>query len=189
MLDKILRALSIARVTETCIVVNHLAKQIVDYVADGRNWNMSIQIAFQKETLGTADALFSAVEFLIEPCFVLAGDYALQENFLLDLKRFYQAGHADLVVSMKEIPREEARHRSSIQLGEEDRILQILEKPTQVTVSDTIGASLIYIVPPDIKQFLQHAPLSQRGEYELPELINLMIGCGFAASAHISRIG
>lgn len=180
MLDWTLRALSIARVTETCIVVSHLAEQIVDYVADGRVWDMAVKIAYQRETLGTADALKSAMEFLIEPCFVLAGDYALKENYLLELKRFYLASTADLVISVKEVPRKEIRHRSSILLGDEDRILQILEKPTVVTASNRLGASLLYIIPPEIRQFLNHAPLSRRGEFELPELVNLMIGSGFS---------
>lgn len=187
MLDRTLRALNIARVTDTCIVVNHHAEQIVDFVADGRVWDMAVQIVFQKETLGTSDALKTAMEFLIEPCLVIAGDYALQEKSLLELKRYYQAGSADIAISLKEITREEARYRSSIQLGEGGRILQLLEKPTVVSLSDTIGASLIYIVPPDIKQFLKHAPLSQRGEYELPELVNLMIGSGFTGKGLIQE--
>jgi NDP-sugar pyrophosphorylase family protein len=187
MLDWTLRALSIARVTETCVVVGHLAEQVVDYVADGRVWNMSVEIAYQKEPLGTADALQSAMEFLVEPCFVLAGDYALQKTCLLDLKRCYQEGTSDLVISMKEVPKEELRHRSSVRLGEGDRILQILEKPTTVAESDALGASLIYIVPPEIKQFLMHAPLSRRGEFELPELVNQMIGGGFSGKGLIQE--
>ena len=187
MLDWTLRALSIARVTETYIVVSHLAEQIVEYVGDGRIWDMAVEIAYQKETLGTADALKTVTDFLIEPCFVLAGDYALQEKYLLDLKRCYLAGSADLVISMKEVPREEARHRSSIHLGEGGRILQILEKPTLVAASDTLGASLIYIVPPEIRQFLKHAPLSRRGEFELPELVNLMIGSGFSGKGLVQE--
>jgi NDP-sugar pyrophosphorylase family protein len=188
MLDWTLRALSKARVTETCIVVSHFAEQIVDYVADGRVWDMDVKISYQQETLGTADALQSAAEFLIEPCFVLAGDYALREKFLLELKRCYLAGTADFVVSVKEIPREEARHRSSILLGEDDRILQILEKPAIVPASDTLGASLVYIVPPEIRQFLKHAPLSRRGEFELPELVNLMIGSGFSGKGLVQEV-
>jgi len=181
LIEMTLQALAAARVTETCIVLNHLAEQIIEYVSDRQDWGMTIKFAHQEKILGTADALISAGKFLDQPCFVLAADYALPREMLLQLKRFYLAGSADMVVSLKEIPGHEVPFRSTVQLDQSNNILELLEKPSSGSESDAIAASLIYIVPPETTQFLTKLPLSMRGEFELPEALNLMIKSGISA--------
>ncbi len=176
-----LQALAAARVTDTCIVVNHLAEQIIEYVSNRQDWGMTIKFAHQEKLLGTADALKSASKFLDQPCFVLAADYALPREMLLQLKRLYLSESADMVVSLKEIPGHEVPFRSKVRLDQSNNIVELLEKPGSDSESDTVAASLIYIVPPEISHFLTQTPLSRRGEFELPEVFNLMIKSGFTA--------
>ena len=179
MLETVLLALDAARVHKTTIVVNHLAEQIMDFVGDGSKWNMTVHYEIQRNTLGTADALKVAADQLVEPCFVLAADYSLPMSYLLDLKQYYHTDIADLVMSLKEIPKAEVKHRSTVQLDEKGEIIKIVEKPTVNVESDQLGASLIYIVPPEIKHFLDQVKLSPRGECEIQDLVQLMIDQGF----------
>jgi len=185
MLETILLALNAARVHQTTIVVSHLAEQIMDFVGDGSKWNMAVHFEFQRNTLGTADALKVAADQLVEPCFVLAADYALPMSYLLDLKQHYQADIADLAISLKEIPKAEVKYRSTVHLNEKGEIIKIVEKPTVDVESDQLGATLIYIVPPEIKHFFDQVQLSPRNEYEIQDLVQLMIDHGFIAKGLI----
>jgi NDP-sugar pyrophosphorylase family protein len=181
LIEKTLRALQAARVIDVCIVVNHLAEQIVEYVSAKGDWGMSIHFVHQEEILGTADALRTAVDFLDQPCFVLAADYALPRGILLPLKDLYQSESADMVISLKEVPGQEVSYRSTVRLDMSGRIVELLEKPRSTLESKATAASLIYILPPEIALYLSSVGLSKQGEYELPEVINLMIMNGYAA--------
>jgi NDP-sugar pyrophosphorylase family protein len=179
LLDYILCALEKARVTHACIVVHYLAEQIRTYVGHGERWHMEVEFKMQEHILGTANALYAASEYLSEPCFVLAADYALSENSLLDLKRSYQSRSVPLFASLKVVPREELSQRSAVILDEVGHIRQIIEKPQIEHMAPNIGASLIYVVPNVITRFLKQPPRSDHGEYELADVLNMMISDGY----------
>ena len=174
-------ALIAARVREVCVVVNYLADQIIEYIRSYPDLGLAVEYCFQKENLGTAHALATADAFLNHPVFVTAAGYAMQRDFLLHLKDTYHAYSADMVISLKEIPESEFRFRSLVQVDESWNIEELREKPEVSTGSRHIGASLIYIIPPSVGKYLEIVPLSVRGEYELPEVVNMMIQDGFSA--------
>ena len=182
-----LEALKTARVTNACIVVNHLAVQIIDYVDNYPALDMTIRYCHQKLKMGTADALLSASCCLDQPVFVLAADYAIPQRFLIELKREYLENAAELVVSLKKIPANEIKHRSLVQTDKSGAISKILEKPNHRSSSDSTGASLIYILPPEVRHYLDKVSLSPRGEFDLPEVLDLMIEAGFTAKGLLQK--
>lgn len=182
-----LEALKTARVTDACVVVNHLAGQIIDYIDNYPELGMTIRYCHQRHNLGTADALLSASCCLDRPVFVLASDYALPKHFLIELKREYLVSAAEIVVSLKQIPASEIKHRSLVQTDKSGAISEILEKPSHRTSSNPIGASLIYILPQEVKHYLNQVSMSARGEFDLPEVLDLMIKAGFAARGLLQK--
>lgn len=178
-LDYILHALVNVGVRQVGVVVHHLAEQIEMAVGDGSAWGVEAALFRQPALSGTADALKTAVSWLTEPCFVLAADYILPPGYLQPLKTAYQQSGCPLAVSLKQLPPHELSSRSSVQFDENGRIRQIVEKPAPGTAPSSIGASLIYIVPPQITHYLENTPLSERQEYEIPTLINLMLQDGY----------
>jgi bifunctional UDP-N-acetylglucosamine pyrophosphorylase/glucosamine-1-phosphate N-acetyltransferase len=140
---------------------------------------MEVKFTMQEYILGTANALYAASDYLSEPCFVLAADYALSENSLLDLKRSYQSRSVPLFASLKVVPGEELSQRSAVILDDMGRIRQIIEKPQIEHMAPNVGASLIYVVPSEIKRYLKQPPRSDHGEYELADIFNMMISDGY----------
>jgi dTDP-glucose pyrophosphorylase len=104
----------------------------------------------------------------------------LPADYLQILKEAYEAGGTPLGVALRPMPTAESSQRSSVRFDENGRILEIVEKPAPGAAPSRIGASLIYIVPPAIRAYLAQPPLSERGEYELPTIINQMIRDGYA---------
>jgi NDP-sugar pyrophosphorylase family protein len=179
-LDYVLTALAAAGVQQVTLVVGYRSAQIRQYAGDGAAWKLALSYARQEERLGTAHALQQAAGFLSAPSFVLAADYALPPGYLAGLKAAYRAAGTPLAVSLKRLPAGELAARSSVRFDDAGRICAIVEKPPPGAAPSTIGASLIYIVPPVIRRYLDHLARSSRGEYELPAVVNRMLADGYA---------
>ncbi|MEM7334448.1 MAG: nucleotidyltransferase family protein [Chloroflexota bacterium] len=178
-LDFILESLTNAGVTNVAFVVHHLGEQIKTYVDDGTQWGITPTFFDQEEMLGTGHAVKTAASFLTEPAYLLAADYILPPNYLLDLRQKYLDTKTELAVSLKKLNPDEMIGRSSVRFGEDNLITEIVEKPAPGQAPSQIGASLIYILPPQIRQFINSLSLTQRGEYEIQQAINQMLRSGY----------
>jgi NDP-sugar pyrophosphorylase family protein len=179
-LDYIFTALIQAGVQEICLVTHFMGDQIEAYAGNGEKWGVQIRYCHQATMRGTADALKVALNFVTTSCYVLAADYVLPGNYLQILKEAYVQADAPLAVALRPLPAGESSRRSSVRFEENGRIVEIVEQPEPGLAPSNIGASLIYIVPPAIRSYLEQPPLSARGEYELPAVINQMIRDGYA---------
>ena len=178
-LDYIFAALSQAGVQNICLVTHYLAEQIEAYAQNNHKWGFNVTTCHQTAMRGTADALKVALNFVTTSCYVLAADYVLPLDYLQILRDAYLQGEAPLAVGLRPMPATESSQRSSVRFDENGRIQEIVEKPTPGSAPSHIGASLIYIVPPAIRPYLHNPPLSPRGEYELPTIINQMLQDGY----------
>ncbi len=91
-LDYVLCAVAKAGIERVCIVTHHLEEKILEYVGDGSKWNLDVSFAHQNELRGNGDALMSVSREWIpnEPFMVVATDYILEENVLLELVKAHQ---------------------------------------------------------------------------------------------------
>ena len=182
-LDYVLRAVSKAGIERVCIVTNHLEEKIFEYVGDGRKWNLSVTFAHQNELRGNGDALLSVPRDWIqnEPVMVVATDYILEENSLLDLVDAHKQHKADITMSLKECPVEELSARSSVDVDSDWRVRRIIEKPKREEIMSPYAASVMFIFPPAIWEYLSKVQPSERGEIELQSAVDMMIHDGFKA--------
>jgi NDP-sugar pyrophosphorylase family protein len=180
-LDYVLRAVSKAGSERVCIVTNHLEGKIFEYVGDGRKWNLSVTFAHQNELRGNGDALLSVPRDWIqdEPVMVVATDYILEENSLLDLVDTHKQHKADITMSLKECPVEELSARSSVDVDSDWRVRRIIEKPKREEIMSPYAASVMFIFPPAIWEYLSKVQPSERGEIELQSAVDMMIHDGF----------
>lgn len=174
-----LDALAAAGADAVCLVIGYLGEQIAAYVDDGSAWGLRVQYRRQRQRQGTADALRQAQDFLTKPAFVVAADYILPTNYLAELKEAYLASGKEMAVSLKRLPPGELASRSSVRFDDAGNVAAIVEKPDVDEAPSNVGASLIYVVPPAIRDYLERLRLSPRGEYELPAVINRMIQDGY----------
>lgn len=178
-----LTALTAVGVQDLCLVTHHLAAQIEAYVGDGRPWGFTTVTTCRQTTpAGTAHALQQAQSFLSEPCWLLAGDYILPPDYLFPLRDTYQTTTAPLALSLKPVPPAELSQRSSVRFDDNGRLREIIEKPTPGQAASPFAASLLMIIPPQIRPYLQTLTLSPRQEYELPTILNAMLADGFEAT-------
>lgn len=182
-LDYVLTAVKRAGVERVCIVTRHLEEQIFAYVGDGRQWNLEVTFAHQHELHGTGDALLSIPRAWIceEPVMVTATDYILRENDLLELVQSHQNKHADISMSLKQCPVEELLARSSVDVDANWHVKRIIEKPTREEIMSPYAASILFILPPQIWDYLAKLQPSPRSEIEMQAAIQRMLEDGFQA--------
>lgn len=177
-----LTALANMDVSDVCIIAHHLAEQIEAFVGDGSAWGLHACFVRQKEMNGTATAVQLAAHFIDSPTIIVAADYILPPNYLQELHTAYLEAETPLATSLKALPTDELGQRSSVRFAADGTIAEVVEKPANGQAPSQIGASLIYIVPPQIRSYLTELTASPRGEYELPTVINQMVRDGYKLS-------
>ena len=182
-LDYMLTAVLRAGVKRVCIVTNHLEEKIIEFVGDGSKWNLNVTFVHQNEMRGTGDALMSVPHQWIrdESVMVLATDYILEENVLLDLVKAHEQYEADITMSLKECSVNELMARSSVAVDSDWRVKQIIEKPKRDEILSRYAASVMYIFPYAVWNYLPRIKPSVRGEIELPAAVQMMIEDGYEA--------
>ncbi len=180
-LDYVLCAVAKTGIERVCIVTNHLEEKIFEYIGDGSHWKLSITFAHQQELRGNGDALLSVSQEWIEsePVMVVATDYVLEENALLELVQAHEQNNADITMSLKECPIEELIARSSVEVDSQWRVKHIIEKPKLEEVMSPYAASILFIFPPAIWEYLGKIQPSPRGELEMQSAVQRMIEDGY----------
>jgi NDP-sugar pyrophosphorylase family protein len=182
-LDYILTAVAKAGIKRVCIVTHHLEEKIFSYVGDGSRWNLSVTFAHQNELRGNGDAMLSVPSDWIhlEPVMVVATDYILEEDSLLELVQAHEAHGADITMSLKQCPAEELSARSSVEVDSNWFVKRIIEKPKPDQIMSPYAASVLFIFPPAIWEYLPKVQPSPRGEIELQSAVDMMIQDGYVA--------
>jgi len=180
-LDYVLCAVAKTGVKRVCIVTHHLEEKIFAYVGDGSKWNLSATFAHQNKLHGNGDALMSVPKEWIqdESVMVVATDYILEENSLLELVNVYRQQKIELTMSLKECPIEELSARSSVEVDADWRVKKIIEKPKRDEILSPYAASFMFIFPPAIWEYLPKIRPSERGEIELQAAVDMMIQDGY----------
>jgi dTDP-glucose pyrophosphorylase len=139
--------------------------------------------AHQNELRGTGDALLSVPRAWLpaEPVMVVATDYALRENDLLELVQAHEKSGADITMSLKQCPVEELMARCSVDVDASWRVKRIIEKPSREQILSPYAASILYILPPQLWEYLPEVAPSPRGEIEMQAAIQRMIEDGLRA--------
>ena len=174
--------------TEFVIVVGYRKQDIMDHFGDGSKYNISIKYVTQHNICaGTANAVectkffFDGYDSVTEetPFFLIYGDVV---PTLCDLEKMVQTHKhesggesiANGVMAVRTV--DDPQRYGVVETDDDGNILRIVEKsPNPPT--NLINAGM-YILPTLIFQHIKNTKLSERGEYELTESIQLLIDSG-----------
>jgi len=137
---------------EAVVTVQFLASLVRNYFGDGEELGMSLQYANEETPLGTAGSVKNAEEALRDDTFVVISGDALTDIDLTDLIRFHRERGALVTVCLKRVT-------NPLEFGitiidEDGRVDRFLEKPTWGEVfSDTVNTG-IYVMEPEIFNYI-----------------------------------
>jgi len=101
-----------------------------------------------------------------------ASDYLVPLPFYKSLLQAFQQSEKAIAVSLKRIDESELAMRSSVRFDDEGNVIEIVEKPAVGTAPSQLSANLVYVLPADIVDAIQHVKPSPRGEKEIQSAVN-----------------
>ena len=156
------------------VVVGYKAEQIIDYFGDTYR-DVPITYAHQREQLGLAHAILQAEPHIDGDFMLMLGDNIFRGN-LGDVTNRQQEDRADAAFLVEEVPFEEASRYGVLDTNEYGEVIEVVEKPDDPP--SNLVMTGFYTFTPAIFHACHLVQPSDRGEYELPDAIDLLIQSG-----------
>jgi len=161
-------------IEEFVVVVGYLKEQIIERYDDEYR-GVPITYAHQREQLGLAHALLQAEPYVDDDFVLMLGDNIFRTN-LLDVIRRQQEDRADAAFLVEEVPIEEASRYGVLRTNGYGEVMEVVEKPADPP--SNLVMTGFYTFTPAIFHACHLVQPSDRGEYELPDAIDLLIQSG-----------
>ena len=161
-------------VDDLVVVVGHLKEQIIERYGDSYE-NVPITYAHQREQLGLAHAILQAEPHVGDDFVLMLGDNVFRAN-LGDVINRQREDRADAAFLVEQVPWEEASRYGVLDTNEYGEIVEVMEKPEDPP--SNLVMTGFYTFTPAIFHACHLVQPSDRGEYELPDAIDLLIQSG-----------
>jgi bifunctional UDP-N-acetylglucosamine pyrophosphorylase/glucosamine-1-phosphate N-acetyltransferase len=166
MMEHLVLAAKDTGITNFVFVVGYGEREVRGHFGDGKRFGVHISYAPQRQQMGTADALLSAQDFITGPFLVMNGDMILTST---DIARIIRTPAPCMSTSTTDHPGD-----FGVVLVENDLVTALEEKSKQPK-SNIINAGA-YLFTPEIFDRLAQVGLSSRGELELTDALQMLIG-------------
>lgn len=139
LLEHVLEAVAAAGIEEIVLVVGYERDRIRTHFGDGDDWDVSIEYAIQDKQLGTAHAVKQAESLVDGPFLVLNGDRILDPSLVEAIEETILT--RDVAAAMA-VTRSTDPSTYGVVTLDGDRVTDIVEKPTDESVSEIINAGV-----------------------------------------------
>ena len=180
-----------AGIGQAVIICGHLGDVLRRFLGDGSRYGLELIFREQAERLGTAHAVMQATDLISaqnDTVMVMAGDTAFSFDHIAGLMQFHRTSGADVSLSLKRLSVERLSASSSVAVDPAGRITRIVEKPAPGAAPSDIASAPLYIYPPSLVDYLSRVGLSPRNEYELPDVITMMIDDGLKVMGKVEPV-
>ncbi|WP_265108285.1 UTP--glucose-1-phosphate uridylyltransferase AglF [Halosolutus halophilus] len=161
-------------VTEFVVVVGYQKERIIERYGDEYE-GVPITYAHQREQLGLAHAILQAEPHVDHDFVLMLGDNIFRGN-LGDVINRQREERADAAFLVEEVPYEEASRYGVCDTNEYGEIVEVVEKPDDPP--SNLVMTGFYTFTPAIFHACHLVQPSDRGEYELPDAIDLLVQSG-----------
>jgi len=181
MLWHVLRALAGAGVQEAAVIIGYMADSIRDYFGTGENVGLKLSYFTQQTQDGTGRAAEAAREYLSDgPFFFTFGDILTKAEAYAEMAGAFDRSPIDLLLAVRRV---DDPCRGGAVYTDGDRVTDIVEKPPEGSSKTDLISAGIFIARPVFFDYASRLELSERGEYELPDAIRMMIEGGLDVRA------
>jgi dTDP-glucose pyrophosphorylase len=178
MLQIVLERFKEIDVSEVVIIVHHLKEKIISYFGDEFK-GIKIKYVEQVEMKGTADALTYAERYITEDKFLCI---AVDSLFEKDLLQRIIKHDADGVFTVTKV---EDPKRYGVLMIDGKRVITVVEKSNNPP--SNLANLSVYLFPSSIFKACREVELSERGEYELTDAIQILIDDGKVFEYEVSE--
>lgn len=167
-MEHIINLLRNYQIQEIAATLQYLPEEIQNFFGSGNDFGVNLHYFIEETPLGTAGSVKNAASFLNETFLVISGD-ALTDCDLQEAINFHKkkGALATLVLTTVACPLE----YGVVITNKEGRVKQFLEKPGWGEVfSDTVNTG-IYILEPDVLEFIEPGKMVDFSKDLYPQLL------------------
>jgi len=165
----VLRLLRRHGFTDVVVTVQFLASLVRNHFGDGEEFGVSITYANEESPLGTAGSIKNAESALCDGTFLVISGDALTDIDLTDLIAFHRERDALITACLARVP--DPLEFGITILDEDGRVQRFLEKPSWGQVfSDTVNTG-IYVVEPEVFDYIPAGEIVDWSEDVFPALL------------------
>lgn len=177
-LVRVIHTIREAGITDIGIVVGDTAPQIQEALSKRDDLqDLNLTYIRQMSPDGLAHAVKISHDFLGDDRFVMfLGDNVIQGGISPLIRQFAQSDYNSQIV-LKAVPMESAKNYGIVQLREDGRIEQLIEKPQNPPTNLALVG--IYMFDHHIFEAVNRIQPSKRGEYEITDAIQWLIDQGY----------
>ena len=173
LIEHALKSVRAAGVTDVLLIVHHMKDQIISHLGDGSRFGLKLEYVDQGGVFGTGHALGLGKSFVGEaPFLVVYGDIATHPHVVEDIVSSYDP-RTDGVMAGVDMP--DVKEYGAIEI-DNGNLRKIVEKPEKGGPGTINGG--IYVFSPEIFEYVERTPKSERGELELTTTLNMGVDGG-----------
>ena len=167
--EHLLIELKKAGIKEVTFVVGYHAETIRQHFGDGDKWDLKIDYVTQRKQLGTAHALTLIEGFIHDKFLLINGDVLVEAQDIVKV-----LAKDDISLSLIEV--ENTAGLGVVEVN--DDTVEAIHEKVEHPPSNLVNAG-IYLMTPDIFHAIEKTQKSPRGEYELTDSLQLLLGEGY----------
>ncbi|MFP3951488.1 MAG: bifunctional sugar-1-phosphate nucleotidylyltransferase/acetyltransferase [Candidatus Bathyarchaeia archaeon] len=161
-----------AGIREIIVVTHYMGNRIRGFFGDGSRLGIKIRYLKQEEMGGTADAFMTVRDYVDEDFLGLYGDLYLSKGVLRGVLQRYRG---DPMITAVHIDDPSKYGVIEVEGG---KLKGIVEKPEPGTEPSKLANAGIYVLPPDMFNYITVTGLSPRGELEVTDTLQAMVDDG-----------
>ncbi|SFS53952.1 glucose-1-phosphate thymidylyltransferase [Halostagnicola kamekurae] len=171
-----------AGITEIGVVLGNKGRdEIQELLGDGSEYGVDITYIIQGNPLGLAHAAGCAREFVGEDDFVMyLGDNILKSG-ITELVESFEAGNYGAGIALQEVGNPQAFGIADV--DEQGSVTELIEKPDNPPTN--LALIGMYVFSPAVFDAIEDLEPSWRGELEITDAIQSLLGAGSEIDSHI----
>jgi len=187
MMEHIIYKLKSAGINDIIVLLYFKPEVIKDYFKDGSDFGVNITYVLPDDDYGTAGAVKCAQKYLDEPFIIASGDLVTDFDFA-EIIKFHQKKKSKLTITLTSV--EDPLQFGVVITDAKDKIQKFLEKPSWGEVfSDTINTGL-YILEPEILNYIPEDENFDFGKDLFPLLMQKEVGLwGYTIKGYWRDVG
>jgi dTDP-glucose pyrophosphorylase len=176
MVERVMDILTASGISDFILVISPDDPEIIEYFENKSKIKARIQFVIQEKQLGMGHALLQAAPYIQDDFILSSCDNLVDEKAIIRMLTLW-VGYPppNGILALLRVEPEELTRMGVVEMDEDNRIIQIVEKPTLEEAPSNIGSVPIYLFSHKLVDYLSKIQPSPRGEYELQDAMQELI--------------
>ena len=174
-------------ITEIAMNLHHLPHKITEYFGTGEKFGVNIRYLYEEELSGTAGAVKKLQDFFEDTFVVFYSDNLTNIN-LAQLVEHHKVFGGKVTIALYEEPNPSSK--GIVELDENNRIIKFVEKPKPVEITTNTANAGIYVLEPEVLQYIPENCFYDFGKDLFPKLLSESVPMyGYKMQEYLLDIG